>query len=140
MKSLIFISFFLYSFVLQAGQPSTVYFENAQVRITQQVENCNDEANGTYRQYIFLQFENLTNKKIEVTFKKELWYNDQCTTCEKHSGEYLMNVALSPKQTVKGSCELRERAFSVFSKMLDKTSNSVLSKFELKNIQVNITE
>ena len=138
MKSFFLLSFFLAAFNTQAKEPGFVYFENNQIRITQQPEDCHDEANGTHRQYIFLQFENLTDKPIIVSFKKELWYNEQCTTCEKTSAEHLMNISLAPKETKAGSCEKREPAFSVFSKMLDKTTNSALTTFELKNIQINI--
>jgi len=138
MKSFFFIFFFFAALNVQAKEPRTIYFENNQIRITQQIEECHDEANGTHRQYIFLQFENLTDKSIAVSFKKELWYNEQCTTCEKNSAEHLMNISLASKETKVGNCEKRETAYSVFSKMLDKTTNSALTKFELKNIQVNV--
>jgi hypothetical protein len=138
MKIFFLIAFFFASLNIQAKEPSLVYFENNQIRITQYAEDCHDEANGTHRQYIFLQFENLIDKPIAVSFKKELWYNEQCTTCEKKSAEHLMSVSLLAKETKTGSCEKREPAFSVFSKMLDKTTNSSLTTFELKNIQISI--
>jgi len=138
MKNFFLIIFFFAAINTQAKEPSSVYFENSQIRITQHTEDCHDEANGTHRQYIFLQFENLIDKPIAVSFKKELWYNEQCTTCEKTSTEHLMNVSLSAKETKTGSCEKREPAYSVFSKMLDKTTNSSLTSFELKNIQISI--
>jgi hypothetical protein len=136
MKSSIILTFLLFSISIIAKESSKVYFENNQVRVTQQTENCHDESNGTHRQYIFLQFENLSDKPITVSFKKELWYNEQCTTCGKKSDEYEMSISLDAKEKKISSCEKRERAFSVFSKMLDNTSNSVLTKFELKDIQV----
>ncbi len=138
MKSFFLVTLFFTVLNIQAKEPHSVYFENNQIRITQQTEDCHDEANGTHRQYIFLRFENLTDKPLAVSFKKELWYNEQCTTCEKTSDEHLMKVSLAPKEIIAGSCEKSERAFSVFSKMLDKTTNSTLTKFELKNIQVSI--
>ncbi len=136
MKKLLFIPVVFLSAYLFAGQPDEVYFKNSELLITKQTESCNNSANGTYREYIFLKLENLTDKKMEVSFKKELWYNEQCTTCEKNNDEYLMKIVLNPKESISGNCDLRQRALSVFSKMLDKSSNSSLTKFELKNIQI----
>jgi hypothetical protein len=71
MKSFFLITFFFAVLSIQAKEPSTVYFENNQIRITQQTEDCHDVANGTHRQYVFLQFENLTDKPTSHFISKK---------------------------------------------------------------------
>ena len=132
--SLLFALMYTFS---SAGENWTTYYKNNLIHISSTKTACNDVANGTYREYVLLKIENLSDKKVVVNYKKDLWYNDQCTTCEKPGNEYELQVVLEPNQTLTGTCNTRERALSIFSKMLD-MHKSELTKFELNNVEVNI--
>ncbi len=129
-----FLSVFFFSVANENSEPQVI-FKNNQIEITSMTEQCHDIQNGMHQEYEFLTIQNLTSDKLEVTYEKELWYNGKCISCSKPSDEYSFKLVLAPNQSLSGSCAKKEKALSVFSKMLN-MKKSELSKFEIKNIVI----
>jgi hypothetical protein len=79
---------------------------------------------------------NNTNEAVEINFRKELWYNSQCTNCDSNSPEHDVKLKLKPNTANEGTCGTGNPALKIFSKMLD-MKKSQLTKFELKKISVS---
>ncbi len=126
----------LFGCLQMLAQNPTVYFSNNQIEISYTKTDCNDAANGIFKQYLLLQVKNLTSEPLKVSFKKELWYNDTCTNCESNSPEHISVIELQPGATETASCENNDKTLKIFTKMLNLNA-SVLTKFELKKITVN---
>ncbi len=126
------------SFMLQAQSGWQIKAEQQQVVIKEKKVACNDEANGIYKEMVMLQVENKNNATVEVSFKKEMWFNNVCNNCDKNSSEYIVNIRLKPNETIEATCNANKN-ISIFSKMLN-MKKSELTKYELKNINVTIVE
>jgi hypothetical protein len=133
------IAVFLFSFSKAETEPKVI-FQNNFVKITSSTEQCHDNQNGIHQEYTFLSLQNLSSQKLEVSYKKELWYDGKCINCIKSSEEYKFKVVLEPNQTLSGNCTKKEKALSIFSKFLN-MKKAELTKFELRNIEIkNITK
>jgi|SRR5690606_36069221 len=135
-KNFCFLLIPLFGFLQISAQNPSVYFSNNQIEISYTKADCNDVANGIFKQYLLLQVKNLTSEPLKVSFKKELWYNDKCTNCDSNSPEHISVIELQPGATEMASCENKDKTLKIFLKMLNLQS-SVLTKFELKNITIN---
>jgi uncharacterized protein YcfL len=108
--------------------------EQENVLIKAKTVSCNDVANGTHKEVVLIQIENKAATPIEVSFKKETWYNNICTTCNKNSAEHKVTVQLGANEIMESSCNSNKQ-LNIFSKMLD-MKKSELTKFELKDITI----
>lgn len=113
------------------------YYKNTQIEISYKKSDCFDKANGINQRKITLKFQNLTNKKIEISFSKKLIYT-------KNNKEYVITpdksvfkIQISPGAFVEGTCENHDSKFFIFEKFLDRME-SELKSFDLENI--NVTE
>ena len=74
---------------------------------------------------------------MEVSFNKELWYDQKCLNCGDTSPENSYSLALAPREKVQGACgEAKDKRLYIFIKSLNMGSKSVLTNYKLKNIQV----
>lgn len=108
------------------------YFKNNEVEVLYRYSDCHDEANGIHQQKILLKFVNLQNKKVEVTYTKELSFSN------RQNGKPDVrdfSVQLEPKATIEGTCTVKDNRLFIFSKQLNFEATK-LEKFELKNISV----
>lgn len=126
--------FLIYSFSFNTPSPWRLKEDNASVAIYEQKMDCNDIKNGTNKEYVFLKLQNKTSSKITVSYAMSLSYNNTCYTCS-NLDEYTFTFTLNPNQELSGNCSNKE-GLSIFSKMLDGTSNSKLTNFEIKNIVI----
>ncbi len=111
----------------------TTYFKNEKIEIQFQYADCHDVHNGLHQQKIFLRFVNLSNQKEEVSFTKELTFNNGKTS---NADARTFTVLLNANEEKTGECSNKEdNALFLFSKQLNFTSTE-LRKFELKNISV----
>jgi hypothetical protein len=114
---------------------SGIQFENELVQINTQLIDCVSESNGTAKQYFAIEVVNLSVSPIGVTFKKDLWYDGICVSCDSESEEYISEIELEANATVKGDCESGKN-LKVFVKMLELKNVRQLTHFELNNIQI----
>ncbi len=115
------------------------YFSNDKIEILQNVADCHDDENGIHKQFVFFTLKNKTNEAIRVSYKKQLWYNGTCTTCNSDSKEQQFSIVLNPNETIQGTCDKNNKALSVFSKMLN-MKKSELTRFELTDIKITIVK
>jgi hypothetical protein len=108
--------------------------EQEEVLINAKTVPCHDVVNGTHKELVLIQIENKGATPIDVSFKKETWYNNICTSCDKNPAEHLVNIRLGAYEIIESSCTSNKH-LNIFSKMLD-MKKSELTKFELKDIIV----
>lgn len=111
------------------------YSRTAELEINYRYVECHDNANGTHKSIVVLQFVNLTGNHLSVSYNKQAWYNNECKGCE-NTPESRMGIRLAPNETRTGTCEDKKiKALYIFDKMLD-VQAAVLQKFELGNLQI----
>lgn len=123
-------------FFLNPGKSEWVsYFKNTQVEIFYKKSDCFDAKNGINQSKIFLKYQNLTMKKIEVSFFKKMVYTkdkkDYLTTQDLP----VYKLQIDSHAVIEGSCENHNGAFFIFEKFLDR-EESELKSFDLENIKV----
>jgi len=137
MKRLLLFTLLVSAFIESKAQGWTNYYSSREVDINYQSEDCHDIANGVHKKIVLLQFVNLTNKKLSVSFNKQMWYNGKCTGCDNPPEQHF-TVILNPQQTLTGSCaDKRNKSLYVVDRMLNRTNTTALTKFELSNIQIS---
>ncbi len=115
-----------------------LYKEISGLQIFSKEIGCHDNQNGIHEQYIVFQFVNSTSETISVSWQKELWYNEKCTTCDKPSNtENTFQLVLAPGETYEGNCDKSSSpGLKIFSHFLNTVKGSKLTKFEFKNMEV----
>ncbi len=116
------------------------YFAGKGVRINVIPEDCVNPSKGTAKQYLFIEIINTTSSELKVSLDKEIWYNNKCQTCNSNSQEYKIEVTLLGNSSLRGSCESKNKTLRIFSKMLNLDKVRKLSKYELKNIKVEVVK
>lgn len=122
------------AFPLAAQHEWATYYEDSSLSIKYLYRDCYDVANGINMQKILLSYTNKTQQSIEVTFQRKFAYNN--TPASEPTDENTFILTLKPGEVLEGSCDLKDKRFYFFVKMLDGTSQSVLSSFEIVNIKV----
>ena len=112
------------------------YFSNDGITISLISKDCINTAKGTAKQYLFIEIINTTASDLNVSFDKEIWYDNKCHTCNSNSIEYKVEVIVPANSTIGGNCESNNKTLRIFSKMLNLDKVRKLSKYELKNIAV----
>lgn len=113
-----------------------IYFSDEKVTISLFPYDCINTKKGTAIQYFFIEIENKTSEEVSVSFKKELWFNDKCQTCNSNSNEYVVEQIISPHEKIVGDCNSEENDLKIFSKMLNLDKVRKLTKYELKDIKI----
>ena len=114
------------------------YFSQDNITINLILEDCIDNKKGTEKQYYFIEIINNNPFSVNVTFDKEVWYNNVCQSCNSQSNEYKITSTISPNNSIYGDCNSTNKSLQIFSKMLNLDKVRKLSKYELKNINVEI--
>lgn len=130
----LFFGFF--TFVLSAfGQSDwTTFYSNSIVSIEYRYDDCHRPEDGIHKQNIHLKFTNLSNKSVTVGYQKSTSYNN--IPAAKPGAENTFTISLKPREVLEGNCGLKDKRLYIFVKMLDGTSQSVLTAFDLVNITV----
>lgn len=111
--------------------------QNESVEINYKYADCNLPSEGTHNEYYYLQIINKTNKKLQVGWMQEYWYNNKCVGCGAATNENNKKVILMPNETKEGNCSVKsDQALAIFSKMLAVKIKSELTDFNIRNLQV----
>ena len=114
-----------------------VYFSNEQVEVSFKRVDCVRPDNGTDIQYIYLRFTNKTNHSLSLNYSKKLWYNNKCYNCSGENPEYSYQLQLEPGEIRQADCSgKKDKSLYIFAKMNNVENKSVLSRFEIADIQV----
>lgn len=104
-----------------------------------QVAECNDTANGYFREHVLLKLENTNDFLVNTQWDVQMYYNGTCFNCgEKLNSEHHRSVNLEPNSTVEGRCfTFGDKTLTIFSRFLNYDDpKSTLTKFELINLVV----
>lgn len=110
--------------------------ESNDYKISYEVQDCHDLANGLHRAYALVTFENKTNEEITLHFDMEKYLNGVCRTCNNEDNGLHHSLTLKPLETISGSCETTESYLRVFSKHLDFENYSTLTDLKFTNIEL----
>lgn len=119
----------------QDSEITGVQFSDDQVQISTEFLDCVSVKNGTAKQYLNITIQNKLESPVQVSFRKELWYDGLCINCENLSDEYLVDVKLEGGETLSSNCE-GDKKLKVFFKMLELKNVRQLSHYEFKDIQI----
>ena len=92
---------------------------------------------------MILKIENLSNNKINIEWREELWYDDKCINCEQNREEFRTNIKMKKGEILIGDCMQinKLKIFSKFTEPLEEMPGvdaiNKLTKFELKNITIS---
>lgn len=120
------------SYALSQNQSIIPYYSENGVEIRLIPSDCINEKYGTAKQYLLIEITNTTGKDLKISFDKELWYNGVVSSTKENSVE----IVVSKNNVVAGTCEVDEKQLYIFTKMLNLDNVRKLTKYELKNIQV----
>ncbi|CAN5355966.1 hypothetical protein BH09BAC1_BH09BAC1_30650 [soil metagenome] len=124
----------LFTFSAFAQGDWTDFYKDQIATIQYRYMDCHRPEDGIHRQEILLRFANLTQKAVTITYHKQISYNNN--PANQPSAENTFTVTLKPGEVLEGSCGLKDKRLYIFVKMLDGTSQSVLTAFDLVNIKV----
>lgn len=123
-------------FTLQTFAQSdwTEYHKDNSATIEYRYFDCHRPEDGMHKQEIYLRFTNLTQNTVTISYQKQAIYNNKPAGAP--SAENTFTVTLMPGEVLEGSCGLKDKRLYIFVKMLDGTSQSVLTAFDLVNLKV----
>mgnify|MGYP003645776114 CR=1 FL=1 len=114
-----------------------VYVSSPKFKIEYKTSNC-DPSKGFDFIGIIFKITNLTSKKINFYWEKELFYAGTCRTCG-YTDEYSYNVSVAPNSSIEGDCE-NQSGFNlkIFLKFNDEiySEGDALTSFKLSNLQL----
>jgi hypothetical protein len=113
-------------------------FTSDEVTVNYKFSDCNLPEWGTNEENAYLQFKNLTNKKIRFSWSPTLWYGDKCYNCEGTDPEMTYTISLEPGQVLEGTCSTETpRYMKIFSRYINPAPGG--TKRELKDFQIKNT-
>lgn len=87
-------------------------------------------------EYIVFKYVNTSSKQINLNWKLNIYYGDNCRSCNLQSpNEYEINLKLASNQTIVSSEKSEGFKHKIFVKDLNKQNQTQLSKFELSNLR-----
>lgn len=119
----------------QTGASQEIYSKEG-VSIEVRSTDCHNIRNGTHKQYLLLSVSNSRKTDVSVSFKKNLWYDGKCSSCNSESDKYSIIITVPANGQLVGDCELNN-GLRIFSKMLDLDKVAKLTNYELVDIEVN---
>lgn len=122
----------LFSSPLVVGQ---VVYETNEIIITAKTEQCFSVKNGIDHNYKLLSIENKTGSELSVTFEKELWYNNNCVTCEGNPDEHKVSLTIPAENLIQGNCQKDHRELMIFHSSNQEFITDRLTKFQLNNVK-----
>ncbi|GAB4279437.1 MAG: hypothetical protein Kow0068_03430 [Marinilabiliales bacterium] len=133
-----FVFTVIISFTFAFGQERwTLYDEIDGIQIFYRYAECPD--NHPPMEYLLLQFINTTTDTLICQYKRELWYDNKCVSCDDPYNEFRHQIILSPEEEFTGSCDSKFRGTKIFSKFLNFKSKQ-LTKFEITDFNVIIKQ
>lgn len=109
-------------------------FNNEGVELNLIKTNCIDKVKGIEKQLLIIDVTNENDYPILLTFKKELWYDNVCTSC--NSLENIETLKIESKSSISGGCYTEQKTLNVFVKMLNLKDVRQLTKYEFKDIRI----
>ena len=106
------------------------------ISISSKLQNCDDVKNGTSKEYVLLDVHNENLFPVELSFKKNLWFDGKCTSCTSTSSEHIVSITIEAQSEMQGDCN-KSDGLRIFSKMLNLEKVRKLTNYELVDITVD---
>ena len=106
------------------------------VTISTTLQSCEDKINGTAKEYVLITVLNENTYAVNLSFKRNTWYNGKCVSCDSSSPENIVELTIDPNGKVEGNCN-ESNGLRIFSQMLHLKKVRKLTHYELVDIQVN---
>jgi hypothetical protein len=122
----------------------TIFKELSSVKIEYKFQECNSTVLGGFKNLnmVFFKFTNRTSKNIEVSYMRELYFDGECSNCDKlDRDDNQFTVALGPNEVKEGNCDSQERGLSIpanFIKLVQGMSGTELTDFKLINLETKV--
>ncbi|MDT8309131.1 MAG: hypothetical protein RQ866_06340 [Bacteroidales bacterium] len=103
--------------------------------------HCTFENSEEVHEYVLHTVTNNNSYPVSVEWKKDIWYNDVCRTCnlDAPSGyEFLLTLQAGEK--ISGSCNDEGYMLKTFSQRINPKSDNKLTRYEFNDIKVNKIE
>jgi hypothetical protein len=130
----LYIGVFATAFAAFGQGDWTSLHNDGKVAIEYRYSDCHRPEDGIHKQNVHFRFTNLTAATQQISYQKKVSYNNKPAAAP--SAENTFAVTLKPAEVLEGSCSLKDNRLAIFVKMLDGTSQSVMTSFELVNIKV----
>lgn len=113
------------------------YYEDQNILIKVQSQDCHLPSKGTDQKIIYLRFENKTNQIVDISFQRKVWYDGQCTGCNAAEQHY--QLSLAPQQVLQGSCDdgPKDKRLAIFQASSDGVTSRQLTNYKLDQLQVS---
>jgi hypothetical protein len=125
---LIFAISFAYSEAY--SQEWGMYSTDGELKIEYKKVECVDIANGIYQEKVLFRYTNLTEREIEKDILVRGTYNNKGKVYQTQP-DVSFKLSLPGGKRVEGTCDEKEKALCLFSRMLDIESSQLL-EFEVK--------
>jgi hypothetical protein len=102
------------------------------VQFYYQEVSCDDPTNGLYQNQIRFKIINTTDFDLQINYKTQKWYDNQCSNCNDTSPEHFTSFELKAKSEIIGNCSNNQ--FQIFASFKDKPNVPKLTKFEIVDI------
>ncbi|MEI8204583.1 MAG: hypothetical protein WCH34_16300 [Bacteroidota bacterium] len=139
--SIVFFSIFSFCNRSYAASPDWKLYKSVSgIQIMYSYQECHDKFNDLHQEIVIFKLVNTTEVNYQIEWKMNFWYNGVCRNCNVNGKEFQMKVDVPAGETVAGECYQGKhvRELTLFSKFLNYTDKSVLTKFELENIKVSV--
>lgn len=112
-----------------------VTYQDEDVKVSLAEGTYSEESRNLSHSRYFIQYENLTDKDIEITLQKELHYGENCYGCESNEESY-KTVELSPNATLSFDENNKDKRFYFFVKDNNGLIKSQLTDFTIKIVKI----
>lgn len=110
-----------------------VCYKDSKLEISYKSAECSDLKNGISQEKYLFEFTNKTSTPIEISFERKAVYTSVEGREYNTKDTPSFKVELKANETLKGSCETKEKALYVFSKQLNLNA-SKLKSVEISNV------
>ncbi len=138
MKTLLVSGFLLLGVLSSTFSQSEWSFleEKDGVKISWKYADCDLEM-GYDERRVLLRFENTSDQDVLLTYEAELFYDEECLTCDDPNGEYRHEIELRSGTKIAGECSVYSSgAHQFFVRWVSQPNKTELTKFNLANITV----
>ncbi len=124
---------------IEPSQDWHLTYENEQIQLLAQYEDCEIPQEGYYQQYILLKFINKSDEAIKVSWFNDTYYpNTGCSNCDHERSDRMRTITLAAKSSQEGVCGLGPNVgLKVFTKFLRMENRRVLEQLIITDLKIS---
>lgn len=106
------------------------------ITILSRIADCSDPSNGFYHEFMLLRVVNANDHAVEVSFKRDLWYDGRCHNCDSGSREHITSLTLGPQSALTGECVSTGKQLRIFRRMTGDVKAGELTGYRFTGLSV----